>query len=146
MASFIKAFNKLIKAEGGYVNDPDDNGGETFMGVTRKNHPDCKMWKVIDEYKKKYNSTYGINKHLINNAEVMQQIHNIYKTKYWDKLMLDDVRSQNIANQIFDDSVNRGVNATVKLLSKLYGCSTKTMTLTLVQRINTGYNAYRCKK
>ena len=76
----------------------------------------------------------------------MEEIHNLYKTKYWDKLMLDDVRSQNIANQIFDDGVNRGVNATVKLLSKLYGCSTKTMTITLVQRINTGYNAYRCKK
>ena len=74
MASFIKAFNKLIKAEGGYVNDPDDNGGETFMGITRKNHPNCKMWIVIDEYKKKYSSTYGINKYLTNNDEVMEEI------------------------------------------------------------------------
>ena len=39
MADFLKAFNKIIVNEGGYVNDKDDKGGETFMGITRKNHP-----------------------------------------------------------------------------------------------------------
>ena len=51
MADFEKAFAKIIKAEGGYVNNPNDKGGETYMGITRKNHSKLKMWKLIDELK-----------------------------------------------------------------------------------------------
>lgn len=35
MADFKKAFVEVIKNEGGYVNDPDDPGGEIYKGVAR---------------------------------------------------------------------------------------------------------------
>ena len=34
MANFDIAFNRTIIAEGGYVNDPDDKGKETYMGIS----------------------------------------------------------------------------------------------------------------
>ena len=39
MANFKESFDKVILAEGGYVNDPDDAGGETYLGISRVNHP-----------------------------------------------------------------------------------------------------------
>lgn len=39
MANY-KAISKVLKHEGGYVNDPDDKNGETYKGISRKN------WKV----------------------------------------------------------------------------------------------------
>ena len=51
MANYNIAYNKVIKIEGGYVNDPDDAGGETYMGISRKFNPNAKFWKVIDEIK-----------------------------------------------------------------------------------------------
>jgi len=36
MSSFDKAWAKTGMAEGGYVNDPSDSGGETNHGITIK--------------------------------------------------------------------------------------------------------------
>lgn len=35
MTDFARALAIVLKAEGGYVNDPDDSGGETNLGVTK---------------------------------------------------------------------------------------------------------------
>ena len=136
MADFEKAFNKIIANEGGYVDDKDDKGGETFMGITRKNHPNLAIWDIIDEYIDVNGSTYGLLKYIKNNNKAMNSIKNIYKKQYWDKLLLDKVRSQSIANELFDDCVNRGVAATLKLVRKLYKFPTKTTILEMIPTIN----------
>lgn len=136
MADFEKAFNKIIANEGGYVNDKDDKGGETFMGITRKNHPNLAIWDIIDEYIDVNGSTYGLLKYIKNNNKAMNSIKNIYKKQYWDKLLLDKVRSQSVANELFDDCVNRGVAATLKLVRKLYKFPTKTTILEMIPTIN----------
>lgn len=136
MADFEKAFKKIIANEGGYVNDKDDKGGETFMGITRKNHPNLEIWKIIDDYIDIYNSTHGLVKYIKNNEVSMNSIKSVYKKQYWDKLLLDKVRSQNIANELFDDCVNRGVAATLKLIRKLYKFPTKTTILEMIPTIN----------
>ena len=51
MADFKKALSKILKWEAGYVNDPDDAGGETFAGVSRKNNKNWKGWPIIDKHK-----------------------------------------------------------------------------------------------
>ena len=35
MANFDEEFNRIIFVEGGYVNDKDDAGGETYLGISR---------------------------------------------------------------------------------------------------------------
>lgn len=48
MAYFGDAFKKLSIKEGGYVNDKDDAGGETYRGISRKYNPTWQGWTMID--------------------------------------------------------------------------------------------------
>lgn len=122
MADFLKAIDKLLFNEGGYVNDPDDRGGETYKGISRKYHKDDAMWDKIDSYKKQYGAGTKAFKNAIDkDEEITNNVRNIYKKEYWDKLGLDDVKRQNVAEELFDDAVNRGVGAVAKLLSMLFG-------------------------
>lgn len=136
MADFEKGFKKVIANEGGYVNDKDDKGGETFMGITRKNHPNLAIWKIIDDYIDMYNSTYGLVKYIKNNEAAINSIKSVYKKQYWDKLLLDKINSQRVANELFDDCVNRGVNATLRLIRQLYKFPNKSSILQMIPTIN----------
>ncbi len=49
--TFDELFDGVIKYEGYYANVTGDKGGETYMGVARKLHPDWEGWKYIDAYK-----------------------------------------------------------------------------------------------
>ena len=55
MASFGEAFEHTMGMEGGYANDPQDVGGETFMGVSRVYNPGWYGWTIIDGQKDEYN-------------------------------------------------------------------------------------------
>ena len=72
MANFDEEFDKLIFVEGGYVNDKDDKGGETFMGITRKNHPTAAVWEIIDEYIDIHGKVSGLNTYIKNNIAAMK--------------------------------------------------------------------------
>lgn len=39
MTDFDRAFSIVIGEEGGYVNDPDDPGGETKYGISKRSYP-----------------------------------------------------------------------------------------------------------
>lgn len=119
MADFDKAFEKVIFNEGGYVNDKDDAGGETYMGISRKAHPNSIIWYIIDEITAKYKKVSDINKELKKNDELTALIKAIYKSDYWNPFNLNKERSQRLANQIFDNAVNRGVSATKLLLRRI---------------------------
>lgn len=120
MAKFDIAFNRTIIAEGGYVNDPDDKGKETYMGISRVYHPKEIMWSVIDVMKKRHSGT--VLNHVLRESSVVQNnVKSIYKKEYWDVISLDDVPNQKIANEIFDDAVNRGVKSAIKNIQKVLG-------------------------
>lgn len=120
MANFDKSFDKLILTEGGYVNDPKDKGGETYLGISRVHHPDSLMWPLIDNVKETY-GTKEITKILKENDIITNEVRDIYKKDYWDKFDLDNVNNQKIAHEIFDDAVNRGVKAATKTLELVLG-------------------------
>lgn len=107
MAKFDEEFDKVILAEGGYVNDPDDAGGETYLGISRKNNPKWVGWEVIDDIKKKY-GTKNITSRLKKDVALTNSAKLLYKQNYWDVLELDDIPSQGIAHQLFDTCVNCG--------------------------------------
>lgn len=118
MAKFDIAFRRTVNAEGGYVNDPDDKGKETYMGISRVYHPKAVMWNVIDVMKKRHSGS--VLNHVLKQSSVVQNnVKDIYKKEYWDVLHLDDINNQRIANEIFDDAVNRGVKSAVKIVQKL---------------------------
>ena len=139
MANYNIAYNKVIKVEGGYVNDPDDAGGETYMGISRKFNPNVKFWKVIDEIKSKNKNITNkeMNAILKNNNSIIGEIKNIYKNKYWDKLYLDNLNSQKVAEELFDTAVNMGVNVAIKILQNALKVKTDgKMTNDLIKIIN----------
>ena len=112
MANFDKEFDKLILAEGGYVNDSDDAGGETYLGISRKNNPDWIGWKTIDNIKNKY-GVKNLTEKLKQNNTLTDSVKSLYKERYWDVLELDDIPSQKIAHQLFDTAVNTGVKRAI---------------------------------
>ena len=120
MANFDIAFNRTITAEGGYVNDPDDKGKETYMGISRVYHPKEIMWSVIDVMKKRHSGTV-LNYVLKESSVIQNNVKSIYKKEYWDVISLDNIPNQKIANEIFDDAVNRGVKSAIKTIQKVLG-------------------------
>lgn len=82
------------RKDGGYTKDPDDPGGETKWGISKKAHPDVDI----------KNLTYEDAKLL-------------YKNDYWDRLSCDSFDGK-LAAAVFDTSVNIGVQRTRRFLEK----------------------------
>ena len=47
MSEFQPALQKVLAHEGGYVNDPDDPGGETYKGIAHNMHSKWGGWVYI---------------------------------------------------------------------------------------------------
>lgn len=100
MANFAPAIERTLGHEGGYVNDPNDKGGETNWGIT-------KAVATASGYKGKMKDlTQSVAK-------------SIYKKEYWDKLELDKVNNQVIAEIAFDIAVNMGVKEASEMLQEM---------------------------
>lgn len=119
MANFKIAFRKTCKWEGEYVNDPDDTGGETYKGISRKHHPTWNGWKIIDKLKQEH--PRGFKTKLKGNSELQAMVDDFYKRNYWNHLHLDDLANQELANQVFDTAVNCGIKPAVKIIQKVLG-------------------------
>lgn len=105
MANFATAYIATKGHEGIYSIDSDDRGGETAWGIARNRWPHWPGWKIIDRLKRSGN----LLAQLANHAELKSMRDAFYKREFWDKLRLDQVRYQPIANELFDTAVNQGV-------------------------------------
>jgi lysozyme family protein len=94
--------NDLIDREGGYVNNPNDRGGETNWGVTAK---------VARAYG--YN---GPMRDMPRSTAVK-----IYTSRYWNAPGFSKVADlhQELAEAMFDFGVNSGTKVSVKTLQRL---------------------------
>lgn len=117
MADFKTAYKKIEAAEGSYCFDPDDAGGETYKGISRKANPNWDGWISIDAIKKAHPTTFkGILK---KTPELERKVQDLYKDKYWDCFELDDVPSQLVAEQMFDTAVNQGQTAAIRFAQRV---------------------------
>lgn len=92
--NFDRAFAFIQRFEGDYVNDPEDPGGETKFGISKKAYPDLDI----------RNLTTG-------------EAKTIYLTDYWLKCRCDQI-PQDLALMVFDTAVNQGPATAVRLLQK----------------------------
>lgn len=120
MANFDEAFKLTGHNEGGYANNPNDHGGETYAGIARKFWPNWSGWLIIDDYKQKHSIT-GINTYLKSNAIIQSAIAHFYKLNFWDINKLDLIKDQQLANNVYDFGVNSGVGKAAKTLQKVIG-------------------------
>lgn len=110
MASFDLFLPLLLKFEGGYVDDPDDPGGETNKGITMATFQDCA------------HELLGIDATSENlRALTDAQAGIIYKARYWDRMQADAISLQDLANIVCDFFVNAGTRATKMLQHVLNG-------------------------
>ncbi|KKQ95369.1 MAG: Secretion activator protein [Candidatus Woesebacteria bacterium GW2011_GWA1_39_11b] len=98
MADFKLYLPTLLKHEGGYVNHPNDPGGETKYGISKRSYP----------------------KEDIKNM-TMEKAGHIYYMDYWVPMQCDKFNSQSVAEIIFDHCVNAGMRSAVCILQKCAG-------------------------
>lgn len=95
MADFSQAVQLVIQREGGLVNDPDDPGGLTKYGISKRQYP-----------------TLDIA------ALTTSQAAEIYHRDYW---RFDTVPDQVVGNKLLDMAVNLGLGTTVGLVQDIVG-------------------------
>lgn len=117
MAEFIKAYQLMIASEGGYVNDTDDPGGETYKGVARKIYSKWEGWTHIDMMKRQPDFPACLDR----DPELQQLVANFYEVNFWDRMKGDQIANQEVANSIFDFGVNAGMGTSVALAQLVVG-------------------------
>lgn len=103
MALFSQSLNLVLKHEGGFVDDPDDRGGATNHGITQATLADWRGNNVTAEDMKNL---------------TVEEASGIYKARYWDKMSLDLIVSQPLAEAVMDFGVNAGVKTAGKALQE----------------------------
>lgn len=123
MADFKKAYPLILAHEGGYVNDPDDPGGETYKGVARKMHPDWLGWHIVDMIKAKPGFPDALQS--ADAIEIKKQLDlelsSFYYAHYWLKIQGDLIVSQEVANSMFDFAINAGETTSISLAQVVVG-------------------------
>lgn len=97
MLNFDEAVYLVLKHEGGYVNNPNDTGGETNFGISKRAYPDLNIADLT-----------------------AYDAQDIYKKDFWDKVQGDRL-PKGLDLMVFDFAVNAGVSRASKVLQKLIG-------------------------
>lgn len=95
-----RCITETLKLEGGFVNDPDDDGGPTNKGITlttfrRYNKPTA----TLDDLK-----------HMSTEIAI-----DIYKQRYWNRVRADELPS-GVDNAVYDFAVHSGPHRAVTCL------------------------------
>ena len=99
--NYDKCLETILHHEGGYVNHPEDPGGETNLGVTKRVYQEWGGTKDMKDL-------------------TFDDVAPIYKKNYWDKMKCDDLPS-GLDLCVFDFGVNAGPGRAAKYLQSLIG-------------------------
>lgn len=94
MGDFLRCIPFILKEEGGYVNHPQDPGGETHFGISKRAYPELDI------------------KHLTKNDAIR-----IYHRDYWTPIKGDQF-PPGLDLILLDAAVNQGVITAIHLLQK----------------------------
>lgn len=92
---FRKALDFVLMAEGGYVNHPNDIGGETNFGITKN---------VYDAYRKSKTLPLQSVKQIS-----QDEVEEIYYKKYYVLSGADKIKDAKLSLLHFDTAVNMGI-------------------------------------
>jgi len=103
-SNFKECLDLVLKSEGGWVNNPQDPGGETNLGVTKR---------VWEEY-------VG---HPVESLKKLTKddVAPLYEQKYW-RPCYGEVLPRGLDFVVFSMGVNAGPGRSVKLLQSSIGC------------------------
>lgn len=95
--TFDTVFDRVIGHEAAYVNDPNDPGGETNWGISKRSYP-----------------------RLIIKELTREQAKDIYRVDFWQRINGDRL-PDGVAFQLFDFAVNSGIETAVRYLQRAAG-------------------------
>lgn len=99
--TFQQIFNRLMGHEGGYANHPQDPGGETNWGITKRT-------ALANGY------TGSMR------AMTREQAYQIYEKAFWQRYNCDQL-TPSVAYQFFDAVVNHGSGNASRMLQRAAG-------------------------
>ena len=127
MANFKEGYEILMGLE--FSNESNAlhvNKGEeglTYKGIYQKAHPLWGGWRIIksilevtDDIKEASKKAY----HTVN-LETLVQV--FYRNRFWNRMKLDQIESQKIANEMFIFGVNAGHKTAIKAAQKIVGAT-----------------------
>jgi lysozyme family protein len=114
MASFKEAFAETSAIEGGYVDHPDDRGGETYRGIARLFHPTWSGWTRIDAAR----DDPDFPAVLADDETLARMVADFYKQNFWNRLRGNQIPDQAVAMELFDTAVNMGIGRAVRFLQE----------------------------
>lgn len=94
---FDEAFDRLIGHEGGYVDDPNDPGGETKWGISKRSYPDLDIKNLT-----------------------RLDAKDIYRRDFWHRIHADEMYD-GVAFQALDFAINSGIETAVRKLQAAVG-------------------------
>lgn len=116
MADFALSVPTVLRHEGGYVNDPNDPGGNTNFGVSLRWLKGQGLLLAQLEADDHTQDVVQVIKQM-----TAQQAGAIYKQFWWDRYNYGDIIPQAVATKVFDTSVNMGASRSHKFLQKALG-------------------------
>lgn len=96
-ARFQACIAEVLRHEGGYVNDPQDPGGETNFGISKRSYPDVDIKRLTED-----------------------QARAIYRRDYWPKVSGDQLPA-GVDLAMFDYGVNSGPGTAIRDLQRCLG-------------------------
>lgn len=97
MSLFLDLVDRVLSHEGGYVNDPNDPGGETKWGISKRSYP-----------------------HLNIKDLTRQDAIAIYQRDFWQRVQGDKLPVP-FAFQALDAAVNHGIGNAVRWMQRAAG-------------------------
>lgn len=94
MTNFDEAFEQVIGHEGGYVDNPNDPGGETKFGISKRSYP--------------YENIRSMT---------LERAKEIYRADFWNKVRGDELPYP-VAWNLFDGAVNSGVGNSIRWMQR----------------------------
>lgn len=97
MRTFEYYIERVLEAEGGYVNHPNDPGGETNWGISKRSYPNVDIKRLTRE-----------------------QAIEIYRRDFWNRVQGNELPPA-LAFQALDAAINSGIGNAVRFLQRAVG-------------------------
>lgn len=97
MTDFNSCFERTLGIEGRYVNDPNDPGGETNWGISKRSYPDLNIATLTRD-----------------------DARRIYERDFWNKINAERLPTS-ISYQLFDFAINSGCETAIRYFQRALG-------------------------
>ncbi|MCR8685207.1 putative peptidoglycan-binding domain-containing protein [Campylobacter ureolyticus] len=116
--SFKKSFDEMLGLEFGSpynaLHKNKGEGGYTFMGIYEGAHPSWSGWEIVYRTLELYKDLRKASYECYQNVFLTDLVKEFYKLNFWDRLRLDEIKSDRIADLIFKFAVNVGIKRAVR--------------------------------